>query len=357
MSDHTLNPIDLLAAQVGGNWPNLALARKRTKIELAKLEKNLKDLDNLDSSIVVFGSLARGEVTHASDIDWTLLIDGKADPQHIRMAQEIRRRVDDGKKPGREGTFGSLAFSHEIVHYIGGEDDSNANTTRRILLLLESKPIRSVEAWENVQKNILLRYIEEDHGLGSPSSTRGVPLFLFNDIARYWRTMVVDFAYKQRERENQGYALRSIKLGLSRKLIYASGMLACFLCELRFPNKALFRRDHPQAAIDYLCKMFRMTPLEMIASALTPYDMLRQPSKQLFDAYDRFIGLMSDDTPRIGDKNWREHIEDLPLEKIETDSLFQEARKIRNDFGEAIREVFLKTASPIQQIMIDRGVF
>jgi hypothetical protein len=35
--------------------------------------------------------------------------------------------------------------------------------------------------------------------------------------------MAVDFAYKQFDRGNSGYALRSIKLGVSRKLLFASG--------------------------------------------------------------------------------------------------------------------------------------
>ncbi len=31
-----------------------------------------------------------------------------------------------------------MAFSHDIIHQIGGQDDTNKNTTQRILLLLES---------------------------------------------------------------------------------------------------------------------------------------------------------------------------------------------------------------------------
>jgi predicted nucleotidyltransferase len=355
--DHASNPIDQLAVQVGREWVNLVQARRRTREQLDHLRQDLDGLDNLDSSIVVFGSLARDEATHASDIDWTLLIDGKADPQHVRMAQEIRRKISADRKPGREGTFGKLAFSHEIVNCIGGEDDSNANTTRRILLLLESKPIRSVEAWKNVQKNILCRYIEEDYGLRSSSNKRGVPLFLLNDIARYWRTMVVDFAYKQRERENEGYALRSLKLGLSRKLIYASGILACFMCELNFPDKKLFQNDHPQSAVDYLHTTFNASPLEIIANSLSRYEILLTPAKRLFDAYDSFLGLMCDDASRANGKTWREHIESLSVAEIETDPLFQEARSIRNEFGEALKDIFLKTSSPIQNLMIERGIF
>jgi len=43
-----------------------------------------------DTSLVVFGSLARGEWTSASDLDWTYLIDGQANSDHMRIAQKMR---------------------------------------------------------------------------------------------------------------------------------------------------------------------------------------------------------------------------------------------------------------------------
>jgi len=41
---------------------------------------------------------------------------------------------------GREGSSG-YDFSHELVHLIGGQDDTNSNTTRRILLLSNPWPL------------------------------------------------------------------------------------------------------------------------------------------------------------------------------------------------------------------------
>lgn len=273
------------------------------------------------------------------------------------MAQKIRSILPQDKQPGIEGVFGNLAFSHQILHCIGGEEDSNANTTRRILLLLESKPIGNSYAWENIRKNVLRRYFEEDHGLRSSQNSRGVPLFLLNDIARYWRIMVVDFAYKQRERENQGYALRNIKLGLSRKLIYASGILACLSCDLDFPDKELFRSDNPQKAIEHLRTVFCKTPLAIVATALNKYEVLLEPSKRLFDSYDRFIGFLGSNTSAESAESVRGHLKKLSLPEIEADPVFQEGRKIRLEFGEALKEIFLKKESPIQRLMIERGVF
>jgi predicted nucleotidyltransferase len=161
------NPVDRLAELTGSKWPNLSTAREYTRRKRAELQKLLDQIDTNDTSIVVFGSLARDEAMEGSDTDWTLLVDGIADPLHTSSAQEISRRLETAgaTKPGPEGTFGALAFSHQIVQWIGGEDDSNANTTRRILLLLESKPVGQPYALEPVLNIVLSRYLNEDRGL------------------------------------------------------------------------------------------------------------------------------------------------------------------------------------------------
>ena len=346
----TQDAVDRLAAATGGSWLNIESAHARTQETLRRLKTELSELSNNDASIVVFGSLARGEETERSDVDWTLLVDGRADPKHLRMAQEIRGRIPRDKEPGGEGTFGNLTFSHQILHFIGGEDDTNANTTKRILLLLESRPIGNPSAWTNVRKNLLQRYLEEDHGLRSEKNERRVPLFLLNDIARYWRTMVVDYAYKQRDRANVGSALRGIKLGFSRKLIYASGLLACFACQLRFPDNALFRDPKFHPAIEWLDEAFSQRPLDLIADLLLPYPELHPSAGQLFTAYDKFLGVLADTEKR----KW---LQILPFEDIDSDESFQQVRAFRNEFGSAMLDIFLRIPSPIQRLMIERGVF
>jgi predicted nucleotidyltransferase len=353
------NPIDALADLTGSTWPSLKLAREYTQSKRSELQKALKRIDTDDTSIVAFGSLARDEATLGSDIDWTLLVDGIADPLHASSAQEIARRLEATsiKGPGREGTFGNLAFSHQIVQMIGGEDDSNANTTRRILLLLESKPLGQPGAWDRVLNNVLDRYLAEDRGLWDSKKKRRVPLFLFNDIARYWRIMVVDFAYKQRNRGNQGYALRNIKLGLSRKLIYVSGMLACFSCSLDFTEEKWAASRKPQFLIAHLRDILGMTPLEIVASRLLHYDGALETSKRLFDAYDKFLAILADNTLGEDGKPPRVHLEELPIEKLDQDKIYQEARQIRRDFGNAVEDLFLKPGSELYDLTLKYGVF
>ncbi|MFZ0883753.1 MAG: hypothetical protein WAN14_10175, partial [Candidatus Acidiferrales bacterium] len=105
--------------------------------------------------------------------------------------------------------------------------------------------------------------------------------------ARYWRIMVVDFAYKQRTQANKGYALRSIKLGISRKLIFISGLLTCFSCHSDFSDEQwaeFSRHRNPQPLIAHLSAILQMTPLENIASRMMNYESKREPTIRLFDA-------------------------------------------------------------------------
>ena len=347
--------IDQLARQLGSDWPHLREAR-RLSIEVRdSLKAVLSGKDSADTSIVVSGSLARDEFTSGSDIDWTLLIDGSSDPRHYDYSTEIGRVISEiARKPtGREGTFSTLVFSHDLIHDIGGESDTNRNTTRRLLLLLESRCVGRQEAYQRVVRNILSRYLLEDRGFWKETSNR-VPRFLQNDFARYWRTLAVDFAYKLRARDRKGWAIRNLKLRMSRKLIYVSGLLSCYRCHFEVPREEwmglIDDQERQQKVIGKFEAFFRETPLEIVASMLLNRPELVDPARTLFHSYDQFLGILSD-------QDQRDHLERLDEEDAEEDPAYQAARRISHEFRDSVLAIFFNSESVFAPLTRVYGVF
>lgn len=349
------NFVDELRGRVGSAWPNIDEAWSRTaalRQQLASLER----FSSEDASVVVFGSVGRGEVTEASDIDWTLLIDGPSDPNHAHLVAEIRDRLEQMglEKPGRTETFGVMAFSHELIHHIAGTYDTNQNLTRRILLLFESFAVSSPLVREKVMRNVLDRYVT--HDVVAPISTppkRVIPHFLMNDVVRYWRTMASDYAAKMWERQNEGWGLRNIKLRFSRKLIFIAGLLACFSFELDPPaNAADVRADRdnlPSALANHILGRLAMSPLDALASAVLAHgdDAI---GRKLFNAYDRFLGILRDPDQRA-------ELEHLPIDKALESKAWLAARDASRDFREGIEELFLKKSGLLSELTLRFGVF
>jgi predicted nucleotidyltransferase len=318
-------------------------ASLKTREDLdALLSSEVPKYTSEDTSLVVFGSLARGEWTSGSDLDWTYLIDGGANSDHLRIAQDIQKVLEKAgfQPPGPTGTFGNMAFSHDIIHQIGGQNDTNKNTSQRILLLLESKPIgKRREAYDRVMRGVINRYLEEDsHPLMHDEKNFRVPRFLLNDIVRFWRTMAVDFANKQRDRAGAGWGLRNAKLRMSRKLIFASGLLVCFSANLDRDLQSTISTDKNDIRIrlaEYIREQVNLTPLEILARSMNRYGVPEPIAQEFFGAYTEFLELLNQEKVREALKNIR-------AQDSRTDSTFRQIRKVSGAFEHALNNIFFE---------------
>jgi hypothetical protein len=344
------NPLDVLIARLGLHVPAIAKARDEAGRTKARMADALADaVPQDDASVVVFGSLARNELTFKSDTDWTLLVDGQASDTHADTVLEVGRRIVQagGKDPGREGTFGHFAFSHDLLHRIGGINDSNANLTQRMLLVLESGALGPDGTYHRVLRGVLRRYVVEDAGLRSRQER--VPRFLLNDVVRYWRTIAVDAAHKRRDRGAEGWALRTLKLQTSRKLMFSSGMLSCFSCAF---TPAIANAPADAAAdelIEHVLRLAARTPLERMAEILLSLGIL-EPARELLTAYDEFLSVL--DSPEE-----REYLETLPATVSPVEPRWHRIRNIGSEFQAALDQIFFEGETPIPLLTRKYGVF
>ena len=360
MSDNDSTPsnVQLLERQLGSNWPAIRKARANTAEKRRDLDELFRDRNSPDTSVVVFGSVARGEETSSSDLDWILLIDGQSAPEHKEQERDIEHTLGLKRhiEPGKSGVFGRMVGSHDLIHNIGGEDDLNSNTTRRVLLLLESLPLGNREAYDRVRRQILRRYLEDDRGLRRGSGDIRIPRFLLNDFTRYWRTVTVDFVYKQRAENDRKWALRNAKLRMSRKLIFAAGLLRCFFCHLddaaAQAREALKGPTEDVSALtEYMESQLSVTPLDLVAKACLELNIKPETARSIFDNYDRFLAILDDSQKRSELEKARTD------EDLRTSKAWGDVREVSHPFHDGLVALFLRDDDNLKELTMQYGVF
>ena len=354
MAAQSFQALLTLEQATGAQWKALSEARESAGqvcrlIEQAAAEP-VKQFSS-DGSLVVFGSLARGEWTVGSDVDWALLIDGLVVPEHYECSLQIERALSEltfqGQPlipPGSTGTFGQLVFSHDLVHALGGEPDTNVNTTRRLLLLLESAAIGDASAHSRTIRSVLRRYLLDDVRTKPEEGSR-VPRFLVNDIVRFWRTMCVDFGAKHWQQSGKKWGVRNIKLRMSRKLLFVSGLLMALGCDNVRSKDAQIEDE----VLGRLIHSAGLPPLEVLASELAFWGLSRQAS-EIVSVYDEFLLGMNDPARRTA-------LNDVKPQDAASHQVFLEFRKISQRFQKLLTGVFFDAGTRLSELVREYGVF
>jgi len=141
---------------------------------------------------------------------------------------------------------------------------------------------------------------------------------------------------------------------MSRKLIYVSGLLACFRCHLDYSeaDRHLIYGDidrRPEV-IEHLEGIFKITPLEILASILVRYPHLDEASANIFNSYNEFIGVLRDETKRT-------QLENLKEEEADADALYQYTRKLSHAYRDGLLALFFDEQSGLDALTKNYGVF
>ena len=223
-----------------------------------------------------------------------------------------------------------------------------------MLLLLESFAVGDHEPYARVRRQVLNRYLQDDRGLLSCSGKYRVPRFLLNDLTRYWRTITVDFVYKQRKSAGKKWALRNAKLRLSRKLVFTSGLLRCFFCHLD-QNAAGGREDlvskhDPTRLISYMESELSATPLELLARAAARPDVSRATARALFDNYDAFLALLDNE-------EYRNELGNLLPDQVGTSKVWEHVRDLGKGFQSGLTSLFYGEDKELNALIVEYSVF
>ena len=190
---------------------------------IRKLESELEGCFDVSdpelTSVVAFGSYARLEASELSDLDYLVVTsDDSLDENRANgIVQEVIDQLDI-RRPNPKGVFQGVIRNQELFSGIGSKADGYDKLSRRLLHLLESRPL-----WGNPAYGKNICELMKEYGEDVSNDPRKNYVFLLNDLIRYFRTICVNYAYSKSEQYEQ-WPIRNLKLRHSRVLMY---LIAC----------------------------------------------------------------------------------------------------------------------------------
>jgi hypothetical protein len=324
------SPLRSLAEATGRDFPHLFAARERTAAGLREKRAALgAHQHSPEASVVLMGSWGRAEVTAGSDDDFMALVHGDEEIEVEPTIDAVSSVLDHA--PSDEGPFAAPVFSERLVHDIGLDRDDNKNLTRRMLFLLESTSVTGADVYETVREEVLNRYLDDSVKAYRP------PRFLLNDVVRYWRTICVDFAGKEREGPEK-WGLRNGKLRTSRKVLFAGGLLPVLECA-RFDLA-------PMRA--FLTEQLGKPPADRIAQSFLENEANDEGARTL-GAYDDFVG-------RMNETDFRHDLQGVTRDNAGESAAFSDVSRIGMELEAGLLALLYETRS-LPQVVRDYAIF
>lgn len=260
-----------------------AIAERRANSEesVAKLRARLAKEEGLVGrplSIFAAGSLGRLDAGKKSDLDLFVLADTANDISRLLEFEIFSTLIQVNRELAfpsfsNDGQYLKIYDVDEMRRVTGTPRDDHENLfTARMLLLLESRPICNDHVYAEHLEKIGSNYFRDARG---KSSFR--PLFLLNDLLRYWRTLCLN--YEEIRLKARPWRKKNVNLKFSR-------MLTVFATVLAIVSGLV-------SSSEALRELASLTPLERLASALDHMGVaqLMTEFERFLDNYETFLSI------------------------------------------------------------------
>lgn len=224
-----------------------------------------------------------------------------------------------------DGEYLEIHNAKEVYKELGSRnDDYNNFFTARMLLLLESKPIYNEKLYEDIVKEILQKYYGDFHS----HETDFAPVFLVNDIIRFWRTLCLNYEHNRNRKADENDSekeksfkknkahIKNLKLKFSRKLTCYS-----FLLSILYSNEILDEEK--------ILEIVKLSPLERLQVISKSNPNASEKIEKIFELYSRFLETTHKEESDL--LNWIEN-------KENRESAFNEGREFAKLFFELMMD-------------------
>jgi predicted nucleotidyltransferase len=196
------------------------------------------------ATVYATGSYGRGEASEFSDLDVFILADTDAKRQPkleplnlIRVQAALIDALAAERLPefSDQGAYLQLHSMTEMIEKLGSRDDDYENLfTARMLLLLESRPLLGTPMYDRALGLVIDEYWRDYE----QNAERFLPIYLTNDLIRYWKVLCLNYEAKTRNTENPNKRrLTNYKLKHSRLLTCYSALL--YFCRIGKPVRVI----------------------------------------------------------------------------------------------------------------------
>jgi predicted nucleotidyltransferase len=285
-----------------------------SQVRLKELSERLATLQEVSSfpglTIFCAGSYARLEASEYSDIDMFFLRPGKEkittdlNTRSLRLWGSLIHLVQEMGFPqfSNDCEYLKLLNTEDMQMKLGSRMDDQENYfTVRMLLLLESHCLHGQAVFDEAISSIVGSYFKDfpDH----PETFQ--PIFLLNDISRFWKTMLLNYENKRSmpdgtaddlEARKTRHKVRNFKLKYSR-------MTTCFASIAALGS-------HPTPVTEqHVVELTRMTPHKRLESVPEHIAATKSVVEAVLREYDWFLEMTGLPTPdlerRFSDKQKR----------------------------------------------------